>query len=168
MKHKISYVFSLLGFLLMNSYPVKAESFINTWTGFVPEGNKAYAIEEKSGKSYLVQYDFPSLNSTGKEITLTEQFNYSVANDYGLVVYDYKDEIQENEISDDLIEVKVVPTLEVKSYNLELNLVASKTIPLASYSYTYPKSNLAEGRRKAKKAKNKILQNNLQAVKLSK
>jgi hypothetical protein len=166
MKCYLKYVLALIGLLSVSLYPANAESMINAWTGFVAEGNKAYAIEENSGKNYLVQYEFPNLNPTGKELLLSEQFNYSIANSFGLLVYDYTEEVKDNEISEGFIEVTITPTLNVKSYNLELSLIASKTIPLPSYSYTYPKFDTKEGKRKAKKLKAKILQNTLDARKL--
>lgn len=130
---------------------VKAQAFISPWDkGLQVDEDKAYSVESRDSGNVLVQYQFPSLTATGKELVLDSEFDYAVINSYGLVAYDYREDTQEKEA-----EVLVNASLILTTYDTGFNLVSSKTVDLGSYSY--PVEDVSLAKKKTKKNKEKFL-----------
>jgi hypothetical protein len=139
----------LFAFLLC---PVaNAQTYLSPWSaGIEIDENKAYSIETRDSDKVLVQYGFPSLTATGKELILNPEFEYVLVNSYGLVLYDYKEDRTETDS-----EVSVNLTADIKTYDANFVLVTTKTVSLGSY--TYSKGDEMQAKRKAKKNKEKFL-----------
>jgi hypothetical protein len=128
-----------------------AQTYIGPWSnGIEVDENRAYSVETRDSNKVLVQYQFPSLTATGKELILNPEFDYGTVNSYGLVLYDYKEDRTETDS-----EVTVNVTTDIKTYDANFALVTTKTVSLGSYSY--PKGDEAQAKRKAKKNKEKFL-----------
>lgn len=140
---------ALFAFLLC---PVaNAQTYIGPWSnGIEVDENKAYSVETRNSDKVLVQYQFPSLTATGKELILNPEFDYGTVNSYGLVLYDYKEDRTETDS-----EVTVSITADIKTYDANFAPVTTKTVSLGSYSY--PKGDEMQAKRKAKKNKEKFL-----------
>jgi hypothetical protein len=128
-----------------------AQTYISPWSsGIEVDENKAYSVETRNSDKVLVQYGFPNLTATGKELILNPEFDYGIVNSYGLVLYDYKEDRTETDS-----EVTVNVTADIKTYDANFAPVSTKTVSLGSYSY--PTGNEFQGKRKAKKNKEKFL-----------
>jgi hypothetical protein len=139
----------LFAFLLC---PVaNAQTYLGSWNnGIEIDENKAYSLETRDSGRVLVQYQFPSLTATGKELTLSPEFSYGIVNSHGLALYDYKEDRTETDS-----EVTINITADIKTYDANFAPVTTKTLSLGSYSY--PKGDEFQGKRKAKKNKEKFL-----------
>ena len=128
-----------------------AQTYLGSWTnGIEIDENKAYSLETRDSGRVLVQYEFPSLTATGKELTLNPEFSYGIVNSYGLALYDYKEDRTETDS-----EVTINMTTDIKTYDANFAPVTTKTVNLGSYSY--PKGDEVQAKRKAKKNKEKFL-----------
>jgi hypothetical protein len=128
-----------------------AQTYLGSWNnGIEIDENKAYSLETRDSGRVLVQYEFPSLTATGKELTLNPEFNYSLVNSYGLAIYDYKEDRTETNS-----EVTVNMSSDITTYDANFTPISTKTLSLGSYSY--PKGDEFQAKRKAKKNKEKFL-----------
>ena len=126
-----------------------AQTYLGSWNnGIEIDENKAYSLETRDSGRVLVQYEFPSLTATGKELTLNPEFNYSLVNSYGLAIYDYKEDRTETNS-------EVNMSSDITTYDANFTPISTKTLSLGSYSY--PKGDEFQGKRKAKKNKEKFL-----------
>jgi len=138
--------------LLFSPSIVRAQAFISPWDkGLQVDEDKAYSVESRDSANVLVQYQFPSLTATGKELVLDSEFDYAVINSYGLVAYDYREDTQEKES-----EVFVNASLILTTYDTNFVLVSSKTVDLGSYSYPVG-GDVSFAKKKTKKNKEKFL-----------